>query len=96
MEGSRHEDLRRQLKERDAEVNALRRQLEQSEKENDRLRRENEQLRQELPVGSPTPQPIPGSARNGANGRAARPGKASLRSAAPRMQRAASRQWKCR
>jgi transposase len=48
MEGSGHEDLQRQLKERDAEVSALRRQLEQSQKENDRLRHENEQLRQEL------------------------------------------------
>jgi len=48
MEGSQHEDLRRQLKERDAEVSELRRQLEQSQKENDRLRHENEQLRQEL------------------------------------------------
>jgi hypothetical protein len=37
-----------------------------------------------------------GSARNGASGRAARPGKARLRSAVPRMQRPASRQWKCR
>lgn len=48
MEGSPHEDLRRQLKERDAEVSDLRRQLEQFQKENDRLQRENEQLRQEL------------------------------------------------
>src|SRR5580658_8284670 len=48
MEGSAHEDLRKQLKERDAEVSDLRRELEQSQKENDRLRRENEHLRQEL------------------------------------------------
>lgn len=43
-----HEDLRKRLKERDAEVSDLRRQLEQSQKENDRLRSENEQLREEL------------------------------------------------
>src|ERR1035441_10025409 len=48
MEGSMHEDLRKRLKERDAEVSDLRRQLEQSQKENDRLRSENEQLREEL------------------------------------------------
>jgi hypothetical protein len=48
MEGSTHEDLRRQLKERDVEVSDLRRQLEQSQKENDRLRHENEHLRKEL------------------------------------------------
>ena len=48
MEGSTHEDLRRQLKERDVEVSDLRRQLEQSQKENDRLRHENEYLRKEL------------------------------------------------
>src|SRR2546427_210671 len=48
MEGSAHEDLRKRLKERDAEVSDLRRQLEQSQKENDRLRSENEQLREEL------------------------------------------------
>jgi hypothetical protein len=48
MEGAAHEDLRRQLKERDLEVSELRRQLEQSRKENDRLRHENEHLRKEL------------------------------------------------
>jgi transposase len=48
MEGSRQEDLRKRLKERDAEVSDLRRQLEQSQKENDRLRSQNEQLREEL------------------------------------------------
>src|ERR1035438_5025066 len=48
MVGAQHEDLRRQLKERDAEVSDLRRQLEQTQKENDRLRRENEHLRKEL------------------------------------------------
>jgi len=48
MEGSKHEDLRRQLREREAEVGELRHQLEQSQEENDRLRRENEQLRKEL------------------------------------------------
>jgi hypothetical protein len=48
MEGSKHEDLRRQLREREAEVRDLRHQLEQSQQENDRLRHENEQLRQEL------------------------------------------------
>jgi transposase len=48
MEGSKHEDLRRQLREREAEVSDLRHQLEQSQEENDRLRHENEQLRKEL------------------------------------------------
>jgi transposase len=48
MEGSKHDDLRRQLREREAEVSDLRRQLEQSQEENDRLRQENEQLRKEL------------------------------------------------
>jgi transposase len=48
MEGSKHDDLRRQLRERDAEVNELRRQLERTQEENDRLRHENEQLRKEL------------------------------------------------
>jgi transposase len=48
MEGSKHDDLRRQLREREAEVGDLRRQLEQSQEENDRLRHENEQLRKEL------------------------------------------------
>jgi hypothetical protein len=47
MEGSKHDDLRRQLRERDAEVNELRRQLERTQEENDRLRHENEQLRKE-------------------------------------------------
>lgn len=48
MEGSKHEDLRRQLREREAEVSDLRHQLVQSQEENDRLRREIEQLRKEL------------------------------------------------
>src|ERR1700688_10222 len=48
MEGSKHEDLRRQLRDREAEVSDLRHQLEQSQEENDRLRREIEQLRKEL------------------------------------------------
>lgn len=48
MEGAKHEDLRRQLREREAEVGDLRGQLEQSQEENDRLRREIEQLRKEL------------------------------------------------
>src|ERR1035438_1850323 len=48
MKGSAHEDLQRQLNERDAEVSDLRRHLEEAQEENDRLRRENEQLRQEL------------------------------------------------
>lgn len=48
MESYKHEDLRRQLKERDAEVNELQRQLEQAQNESDRLRQENEHLRQEL------------------------------------------------
>ena len=48
MEGSKHDDLRRQLREREAEVSDLRHQLGQSQEENDRLRHENEQLRKEL------------------------------------------------
>jgi len=48
MEGFETGDLRKQLKEREAEVRALREQLKQTEGEVDRLRRENEQLRQEL------------------------------------------------
>src|SRR5438128_10819036 len=41
-------DLRKQLKEREAEVGILRDQLRESQEENDRLRRENEQLIKEL------------------------------------------------
>jgi transposase len=48
MEGSTHDDLRRQLKDYEAEVRGLREQLEKAESENDRLRRENEELRKEL------------------------------------------------
>src|ERR1035437_576707 len=48
MEGSKHDDLRRQLKEYEAENRGLREQLEQAESEIDRLRGENEQLRKEL------------------------------------------------
>jgi transposase len=48
MEGSPHDDLRRQLKDYEAEVRGLREQLEEAESENDRLRRENEELRKEL------------------------------------------------
>ena len=48
MEGSERDDLRRQLREREAEVSDLRRQLEQTQEENDRLRHENEELRKEL------------------------------------------------
>ena len=48
MEGSQHDDLRRQLRERETEISDLRHQLEQSQEENDRLRNENEQLRKEL------------------------------------------------
>ena len=48
MEGTRHEDLRKQLEDREAEVGDLRHQLEQSQEEIDRLRQENEQLRKEL------------------------------------------------
>src|SRR3989442_15048161 len=55
MEGSAHEDLRKRLKERDAEVSDLRRQLEQSQKENDRLRSENEQLREGVEGGRSVP-----------------------------------------
>src|ERR1017187_2582884 len=48
MEGSKHDDLRRQLKEYEAENRGLREQLEQAESEIDRLRGEKEQLRKEL------------------------------------------------
>src|ERR1019366_9297649 len=48
MEGSKHDDLRRQLKEYEAENRGLREQLEQAESEIDRLRGENEQLRKEM------------------------------------------------
>jgi transposase len=48
MEGSNRDDLRKQLKEREAENRDLRERLEQSASELDRLRRENEQLRREL------------------------------------------------
>jgi transposase len=48
MEGSKHDDLQSQLREREAEVSDLRHRLEQSQEENDRLRHENEQLRKEL------------------------------------------------
>jgi transposase len=48
MEGSTHDDLRRQLKDYEAENRGLREQLEEAESENDRLRRENEELRKEL------------------------------------------------
>src|ERR1035441_743541 len=48
MEGSKHDDLRRQLKEYEAENRGLREQLEQAGSEIDRLRGENEQLRKEL------------------------------------------------
>src|SRR6266704_2726119 len=49
MEGSPGpSDLRKQLKEREAEVGILRDQLRESQEENDRLRRENEQPRKEL------------------------------------------------
>src|ERR1035438_9704463 len=48
MEGSKHDDLRRQLKEYEAENRGLREQLEQAESEIDRLRGDNEQLRKEL------------------------------------------------
>src|SRR5437899_5272695 len=41
-------DLRKQLKEREAEVGILRDRLRESQEEIDRLRRENEQLRKEL------------------------------------------------
>ena len=48
MEGSERDDLRRQLREREAKVSDLRRQLKQTQEENDRLRHENEELRKEL------------------------------------------------
>jgi hypothetical protein len=48
MEGSKHDDLRQQLEEFEAENRGLRDQLEQAESEIDRLRQENEQLRKEL------------------------------------------------
>src|ERR1700691_5446324 len=48
MEGSEHEDLRRQLREREAEGGDLHHRLEESQEEIDQLRRENEQLRKEL------------------------------------------------
>ena len=48
MEGSKHDDLRRQLDERETENRGLREQLERAEIEIDRLRGENEQLRKEL------------------------------------------------
>src|SRR5712692_2770586 len=49
MEGSPGpSDLRKQLKEREAEVGVLRDRLRESQEEIDRLRRENEQLRKEL------------------------------------------------
>jgi transposase len=48
MEGSGQEDLRKQLRDREAEVGDLRHQLEESQEEIERLRLENEQLRKEL------------------------------------------------
>ena len=49
MEGSPGpSDLRKQLKEREAEVGILRDRLRESQEEIDRLRRENEELRKEL------------------------------------------------
>jgi hypothetical protein len=48
MEGSKQDDLRKQLEESEAEIRGLREQLEQAESEIDRLRRENEELRKEL------------------------------------------------
>jgi hypothetical protein len=48
MEGSKHDDLRRQLEEYESQMRGLRGQLEQAESEIDRLRHENEQLRKEL------------------------------------------------
>src|SRR5216683_168748 len=48
MEDSQRDDLRRQLKEREAENRDLRERLEQAEEEIDRLRKENEQLHQGL------------------------------------------------
>src|ERR1700683_2954688 len=48
MEGSRHDDLRKQLEEREAEVVDLHGRLEQAQSEIDRLRDENQQLRKEL------------------------------------------------
>jgi len=48
MVGSKHDDLRRELEEYEAENRGLRDQLEQAESEIDRLRQENEQLRKEL------------------------------------------------
>src|ERR1700691_772765 len=48
MEGSEHEDLRRQLREREAEGGDLHHRLEESEEDMERLRRENEQLRKGL------------------------------------------------
>jgi transposase len=47
MEGSTHDELRRQLKEYEAENRGLREQLEEAASEIDRLRRENEELRRE-------------------------------------------------
>jgi transposase len=48
MEGSPRDDLREQLKEREAELVDLHDRLEQAQREIDRLRQENEQLRKEL------------------------------------------------
>src|ERR1035438_6397419 len=55
MEGSKHDDLRRQLDERETENRGLREQLERAEIEIDRLRGENEQLRKELKAGGGGP-----------------------------------------
>src|SRR5260370_5847681 len=48
MEGSKRDDLRKQLAEREVENRDLQEQLEQAGEEIDRLRQENDQLRNEL------------------------------------------------
>lgn len=74
MEGSKHEELRKQLEEREAEVGDLGHPLEQSQEEIDRLRQENEQLRKELKAagGSSRHRTGAGKKRPAKHGRAGR------------------------
>src|SRR5947207_3489429 len=80
MEGSPHNDLRKQLEDREAEVVNLRdrleqtqSELEQSRSENDRLRQENEQLRQELKAAGTDPKAGDSSQLRGRDGDRSRP-----------------------